>query len=90
MELHTIKARLTAGLVNKARRGELALTLPAGLVRDELGRVTKHPDAEVRSRIELVFTAFLQLRSLAKVMRLREVTAVLDTVLRRVPGTSRG
>lgn len=69
LELHTIKARLTAGLVNKARRGELALTLPAGLVRDDLGRVTKHPDAEVRSRIELVFASFLQQRSLAKVMR---------------------
>jgi DNA invertase Pin-like site-specific DNA recombinase len=69
LELHTIKARLTAGLVNKARRGELALTLPVGLVRDELGRVTKHPDAEVRSRIDLVFAAFLRQRSLAKVMR---------------------
>lgn len=69
LELHTIKARLTAGLVNKARRGELALTLPVGLVRDELGQVTKHPDAEVRSRIELVFSSFLQRRSLAKVMR---------------------
>jgi DNA invertase Pin-like site-specific DNA recombinase len=69
LELHTIKARLTAGLVNKARRGELALILPVGLVRDELGRVTKHPDTEVQSRIELVFTSFLQQRSLAKVMQ---------------------
>ncbi len=69
LELHTIKARLTAGLFNKARRGELALILPVGLVRDELGRVVKHPDREVQSRIELVFAAFLRLRSLAKVMR---------------------
>src|SRR3954463_2458067 len=69
LELHTLKARLTAGLVNKARRGELALTLPAGLVRDELGRGAKHPDAEVRSRIDLVFSSFLRLRSLAQVMR---------------------
>lgn len=69
LELHTIKARLTAGLLNKARRGELALILPAGLVRDELGRVVKHPDREVQSRIELVFASFLRLRSLAKVMQ---------------------
>jgi DNA invertase Pin-like site-specific DNA recombinase len=69
LELHTIKARLTAGLFNKARRGELALILPVGLVRDELGRVMKHPDREVQARIELVFASFLQLRSLAKVMR---------------------
>jgi DNA invertase Pin-like site-specific DNA recombinase len=69
LELHTIKARLTAGLINKARRGELALILPVGLARDELGRVMKHPDREVQSRIALVFTSFLQLRSLAKVMQ---------------------
>src|SRR5262249_35364506 len=42
MELHTIKARLHAGLLNKAERGELALQLPIGLIRDELGRVQKH------------------------------------------------
>jgi DNA invertase Pin-like site-specific DNA recombinase len=32
-ELHTIRSRLTAGLLNKAQRGELALSLPIGLVR---------------------------------------------------------
>jgi DNA invertase Pin-like site-specific DNA recombinase len=69
LELHTIKARLTAGLLNKALRGELALILPVGLVRDELGRVVKRPDREVQSRIELVFASFLRLRSLAQVVR---------------------
>src|SRR5213593_137366 len=34
LELHTIKARMTAGLLNKAQRGELALSLPIGLVRN--------------------------------------------------------
>jgi DNA invertase Pin-like site-specific DNA recombinase len=42
LELHTIRARMTAGLLNKARRGELALTLPVGLMRDAAGRV-RHP-----------------------------------------------
>ena len=37
LELHTIKGRLTAGLLNKAQRGELALTLPVGLTRDAAG-----------------------------------------------------
>jgi DNA invertase Pin-like site-specific DNA recombinase len=37
MELHTIKTRMHAGLLNKAERGDLALHLPIGLVRDELG-----------------------------------------------------
>src|SRR6184192_1773726 len=39
LELHTIRARLLAGMVAKAQRGDLALTLPVGLVRDPLGRV---------------------------------------------------
>src|SRR4029078_5299315 len=41
-EFHTLRARLTAGLLNKALRGELALSLPIGLVRDPMGRVVKH------------------------------------------------
>jgi DNA invertase Pin-like site-specific DNA recombinase len=45
-ELFTIKARMHAGLLNKAKRGELALKLPVGLVRDQLERVQKHPDRE--------------------------------------------
>src|SRR5262245_10175318 len=69
LELHTLKARLTAGLLNKAQRGELALTLPVGLVRDPLGRVFKHPDQEVQSRLDLVFTTFLQVKAACQVVR---------------------
>jgi DNA invertase Pin-like site-specific DNA recombinase len=69
LELHTIKTRLAAGLLNKAKRGELALTLPVGLSRDTLGRVVKRPDREVQDRIELVFATFLRVRSPAKVVR---------------------
>src|SRR5215831_9551565 len=69
LELHTIKGRLTAGLLNKAQRGELALTLPVGLARDPLGRVVKRPDREVQDRIGLVFATFLRVRSLPKVVR---------------------
>jgi DNA invertase Pin-like site-specific DNA recombinase len=69
LELHTLRARLTAGLLNKAQRGELALTLPVGLTRDPLGRVLKHPDPEVQQRIALVFTAFLQVQAACQVVR---------------------
>jgi DNA invertase Pin-like site-specific DNA recombinase len=69
LELHTLRARLTAGLLNKARRGELALTLPIGLVRDALGRVLKHPDQEVQSRLALVFTTFLRVKAACQVVR---------------------
>ena len=68
LELHTLKARLNAGLLNKARRGELALTLPIGLVRDPLGRVLKHPDQEVQTRLGLVFTTFLQVKAACRVV----------------------
>lgn len=69
MELYTIRARMHTGLLNKAERGDLALQLPVGLVRDELGRVQKHPSREVQHRIELVFQTFLQRRTASKVLQ---------------------
>lgn len=70
LELHTIRSRLTTGLIAKAQRGELALTLPVGLVRDACGVVLKDPDVGVQGRLGLVFELFLKLRSIAKVMRM--------------------
>src|SRR3954454_10518174 len=69
LELHTIRSRLTAGLLAKAERGELALALPVGLVRDASGVVTKTPDREVQARIALVFDTFLQRRTAVRVVR---------------------
>lgn len=69
MELHTIRGRLTAGLLSKAERGELALNLPIGLERDEHGLVHKDPNLEVQNRISLVFETFLRLRTASKVLR---------------------
>ena len=69
LELHTIRSRMTAGLLNKAKRGELALQLPIGLVRDEHDRVLKDPNLEVQARIELVFSTFERLKSANKVLQ---------------------
>jgi DNA invertase Pin-like site-specific DNA recombinase len=69
LELHTIRSRLTAGLLAKAARGELAFTLPIGLVRDPSGMVAKDPNIEVQERLGLVFQTFLKFRTVAKVMR---------------------
>jgi len=69
LELHTIRSRLTAGLLAKAGRGDLALMLPVGLVRLPGEVVVKDPDLEVQGRLELVFSAFLRLKSAAAVMR---------------------
>jgi hypothetical protein len=69
LELHTIRSRLTAGLLAKAERGELALTLPIGLARDPSGIVVKDPNMEVQERLDLLFATFLKVRTVAKVMR---------------------
>jgi DNA invertase Pin-like site-specific DNA recombinase len=69
-ELHTLHSRLTAGLLNKAQRGELVQPLPVGLERDRAGHVHKTPNAEVQTRLELVFSTFLQRRSVGGVLRL--------------------
>jgi DNA invertase Pin-like site-specific DNA recombinase len=69
LELHTIRARMTAGLLNKAERGELALRLPVGLIRQNGGTVVKDPNREVQERLDLIFTTFLQRKSGSKVLR---------------------
>ena len=69
MEMHTIRARLTAGLLHKAERGDLALALPIGLVRDQCGSVHKTPDLAVQQRLELVFATFLRVRTASKVLQ---------------------
>src|SRR3954468_4103554 len=69
LELHTLRGRLTAGLLAKAARGELALQLPIGLVRDASGVVSKDPDREIQVRIALVFATFLEVRTAMAVMR---------------------
>jgi DNA invertase Pin-like site-specific DNA recombinase len=77
MELHTIRARLTAGLLNKAARGELALRLPVGLTRDPDGQVRKDADLEVQARIDLIFDTFLCLKTASKVLRFLNDHALL-------------
>ncbi len=67
-ERHTMKARLNAGLIHKAERGALALTLPTGLIRNSQGTVQKLPDQEAQARLSLVFETFLQCRSASKVV----------------------
>ncbi len=57
-ELHFLKARLRGGQLSKARRGELVIRLPVGLVRDGTGTVTLDPDASVQGAVARVFDTF--------------------------------
>jgi DNA invertase Pin-like site-specific DNA recombinase len=68
LELHVLRNRMTAGLLNKAQRGELALTLPGGLIRDKQGLVHKDPHQGVQKSLDMVFSNFLRLRSASKVL----------------------
>ncbi|MBD0281449.1 MAG: recombinase family protein [Thermoleophilaceae bacterium] len=57
-ELHFIRARLQGGILSKARRGELPLPLPVGLVYDPAGRVVLDPDAAVQQALGHLFATF--------------------------------
>ena len=69
LELHTIRARMTAGLLNKAQRGDLALPLPVGLLHSPNQQVVKDPHSEVQNRLGLVFNTFLRVKSASKVLQ---------------------
>jgi excisionase family DNA binding protein len=68
-ELHLIRARLDGGLRNKAKRGELELSLPVGLDRDESGVIVLSADEQVRHAIERVFALWRRLGSARQVVR---------------------
>jgi len=70
VELHTLRGRLIAGVQQKAQRGDLALALPAGLLRQEDGDVVKDPDRAVQHVITCVFHTFLERRAASQVVRL--------------------
>jgi len=57
-ELHFIRARLQGGILSKARRGELQMPLPVGLVYDPAGKVALDPDSSVRDAVNHLFEAF--------------------------------
>lgn len=57
-ELHFLKARMRGGMINKARRGELEMRPPVGLVYRDDGVLTLDPDAEVQAAMHLVFETF--------------------------------
>lgn len=57
-ELHVLRARLRGGILNKARRGELAMRLPIGFVYDSAGQVHFDPDARIQESIRQLFRTF--------------------------------
>ncbi len=68
-ELHILKARMRGGQLNKARRGELEMGPPVGLVYRSDGVIDLDPDAEVQGAIRLVFETFERTGSAVKTVR---------------------
>jgi len=68
-ELHLLRSRLRGGILNKARRGELALRLPVGLVHLADGRCARDPDAGIQASIMAVFEAFAATGTIAGTLR---------------------
>lgn len=63
-ELHIMHGRLSAGRMNKARRGELFNHAPIGYVRNASGQMVLDPDEQAQSVVRLVFDKFHELDSL--------------------------
>lgn len=83
-ELHVLKARLQGGIRNKARRGELEVPLPVGLVYLPDGSVGLDPDQSIRSAVQLLFDIFRQTSSAtATVKRFRREGWLFPRIIRR-------
>src|SRR6266581_3723273 len=57
-ELHFTRARLRGGQLSKARRGELVMPLPIGLVCDAAGHVVLDPDAAIQGAVRHLLATF--------------------------------
>jgi DNA invertase Pin-like site-specific DNA recombinase len=68
-ELHILRARMRGNLLNKARRGELALRLPVGYRRLGDRTVVLDPEEEVRQTLTRIFERFSVLRNARAVQR---------------------
>src|SRR5258708_13316322 len=62
-ELFVLRARLQGGILNKARRGALKLTLPIGLCYTESDTIVLDPNVQVQATIREVFHSFEHTRS---------------------------
>jgi DNA invertase Pin-like site-specific DNA recombinase len=67
MELSILRQRSLEALRQKARRGELFLTVAVGYVKVRRDRIVKDPDRRVQEAIGLVFRKFAEIQSIRQV-----------------------
>jgi len=67
MELSVLRQRSLEALKQKARRGELFMTVAVGYVRVGNNRIEKDPDRQVTEALGLVFAKFTEMQSVRQV-----------------------
>jgi excisionase family DNA binding protein len=67
MELSVLRQRSLEALKQKARRGELFMTVAIGYVRVAHNRIEKDPDRRIAEAIGLVFAKFAEIQSVRQV-----------------------
>lgn len=67
-ELHILRSRMRGGILNKVRRGEFAIPLPAGFLYADSGQVILDPDQQVQQSIRQLFAAFQRTGSIMGVV----------------------
>lgn len=67
MELSVLRQRSLEALKQKARRGELFMTVAIGYVRIGNNRIEKDPDRRIAEAIGLVFAKFVEMQSVRQV-----------------------
>ena len=68
MELSVFRQRSLEAMRQKARRGELSLTVAVGYVKTGDDRIEKDPDRRVQEAIALVFRKFAELQTVRQVL----------------------
>ncbi|NJO36795.1 MAG: recombinase family protein [Rhizobiales bacterium] len=67
LELSILRQRSLEALKQKARRGELFLTVAIGYVKGRPNRIEKDPDQRIQSALDLVFRKFAEMQSIRQV-----------------------
>jgi DNA invertase Pin-like site-specific DNA recombinase len=67
LELSVLRQRSLEALEQKARRGELFMTVAIGYLRVGLNRIEKDPDRRIAEAIALVFAKFAEIQSVRQV-----------------------
>jgi DNA invertase Pin-like site-specific DNA recombinase len=69
MELSLLRERSQAAIQQKAKRGELYLTIPAAYIKTRDNKLKKNPDKRIQEVTELVFTKFKEYGTVRQVCK---------------------